>query len=915
MKILFLIGLAGLGNSLSASCTQGEFAIDGYTTGQNIDINYDATGISMAGGVTQLKVAFYVPKIYSEQYEAAAFAITFNREHDTTDSTSYTNDISALASTATQTGGMPGWQNKVVTTVNQVAGTVDSACFSNRYANYTACPYDGGATAGVWSSFVTNTDNDCIDDTEATVGWTDVMSNGWFGSTNVINDGTYTSVFLTATVETWSHFVQTTAADYAGQMTGNENLNTGGNPTDRTGTYFGDAGGNIGGSVVDYGPLLMDDERYTLYQIPFILRFPKTVLVQTSFTVGSKVTVLSGVVAQDVITVNFNPASDTSAATFAALDVTVTTQIQYPYAIRGPSDQVTLSDGSLGSPMLAYIGSAVDASDAHADSITFLSWDDPTSCGGVHNFQGICSQDFKMRIIPATATPCSVAGDYTLEFLAQCQTDQNGAHAGGALNWCTVDKEATDASLTTRRTSNAYFTLTFTVAHQSFCPEVMDTVKVVGDFNAYHDEAFSQMISADVYSNDVLYYEAVYRTASDSTSQGLTDNTNLPNTAVHDEIIDYVRATKIFVDVTIGKSDDGTALSGWDSANWANNLAWSLGGSRVAGTDFSDSSLTVTQSSGDAAVYNIVLCEAGPITASVIQFSASKPKDCFNDPATGMGIQPNIAAAYFDFNKVNYNPSISSSGSLSGSANTIDENEVAFKLRLDERIIPVGPKTDNSHVKFTIEAEIYYIGNRHPTRRLLQAPATVTQPTLNRQLNIQTLAHPVKFKAKLVNTCFVSDKQSHGTLNLVLDYGTNPMPTLGDANTFALKFGMQLEAHLQVQKAVKVTKIEKCDNGCQVLLDSKKTSNRRLQSTGASELHVTLDISSTQHAAAGKILNTLQTEIQSTAMTSVDAFMEATVVQMTAPGCNSNLGHNNKLASSALRAAPMFLLSVFAFLL
>merc|ERR1719326_390448 len=133
-----------------------------------------------------------------------------------------------------------------------------------------------------------------------------------FGEPEIKQNGRYTEVFLKATVETWTHFRDYTDVNYIGQMTGDQQFlsqNGDDTMTNRKGKYGGDGGWQGVGDdhSGNFGPLVMDDERYTLYQIPFIIRFPRTVMVRASFKAASPIAVLSGVVAQDVIQVDLNP--------------------------------------------------------------------------------------------------------------------------------------------------------------------------------------------------------------------------------------------------------------------------------------------------------------------------------------------------------------------------------------------------------------------------------------------------------------------------------------------------------------------------------------------------------------------------------------------------------------------------------
>merc|ERR1719411_1872549 len=105
-------------------------------------------------------------------------------------------------------------------------------------------------------------------------------------------------------------------------MTGREQqTNIGENSNNRKGTYGGDGGDKDIDFMLDR--VIIDDERYTLYQIPFILRFPKTVVVEESFDIVTDITILTGVTTQDVISINLNPTGD---ETFGTLELTFTTE-------------------------------------------------------------------------------------------------------------------------------------------------------------------------------------------------------------------------------------------------------------------------------------------------------------------------------------------------------------------------------------------------------------------------------------------------------------------------------------------------------------------------------------------------------------------------------------------------------------
>jgi len=882
MKLLLHLSLVGLGHSLDAACLQGEFFADGYTTGQNIELDYDNTEITRTtvDGPTQLTIAFLVPKLYTEQYDASAYAITFNRLHTNADSTTY-EDIGEE---------LNAWKNQVVTTTDQDATGNQYACFTNRAANNTFCD---AVTPGVWSAPTDDPENACVSNVAATVPWTEGMTNGAFGEVDIKDDGKVTEVFLTATVETWRKFDERSVNKHQGQMTGNVQIDEDHSPTDRTGTYFGD-GGDLD---VDFGTLEINDWRYTLYQIPFILRFPKTVIVETPFTVGSAVTLLHGVVEQDVVTVNLNPDDANTEDTFAVLDVTVTTQVQYPYGIRSPDDAEAA--------MTVVVGGTVAGGGTHARQIDFMHFDHESSCGGVTEGE-MCSQDWKMRIIPGDDDPCSVAGDYTMEMWAECVGGHNN-YARGGPDGCSLDDEVEMDDLDMQRDSNGYFTLTFNIAHQSFCPEIMDTVHVVSDFKAYHTETRedSERVqnSGDekrVFTNDIIYYEATYRTASEMSGQTITNNDDGDG---NDNIIDYIRPVKVFTDVTIGVSADGTASDWVSGDDWKDNLNWSpLGGSRVAGDDFTDDSttfdgtsvLTVTHNGPDKISYNIILCQVPYITADYPQRSNVKATDCFTAIT-------DTARLYFDFNPVT---------PWEFEGNTVDENEVVFKVRLDERVVPVGPKTDESFVKMTIEAEVYYEGNRHPTRRLLQVdPAAPT----NKQMNVQSLTHSVLYRPPAFDMCLVDPMLTSAEVTLVLDYSNLVAPELRTVSDWSINFGSIVESHLDLRRSIEVINVQSCTKtGCAVLLmkrPAQQASTRRLEKGATKEIHVTLKVKSTVATKAGIILNQMQTQIKSGYL-----FFEAPVSKMVSPDCDvqaiPDFGNDHLASTASSTLAPLFAIFV-----
>jgi len=867
--MLFLFLLVGVTwADLPEKCLQAEFEANARFTGQNIDLNLAHTALLTEGDVTKLRVSFYVPRRYTEQYDANAFAITFNR---------------ALQATT------PDGEDERKDFVGQDSAEDQSACYSNRYDNYTYCDNspDGVDNNEDWT-IEQNNENDCVMDMHKTFLWSAVMDTA-FGKPVIQNNGRFTEVYLTATVETWTHFRDYTNDDYQGQMTGDQEFLDQGQDdqtmTNRNGKYGGDGGWRGVGDPHNgkFGPLVMDDERYTLYQIPFILRFPRTVMVQASFKAASPIAVLSGVIAQDVISVNKNPGD----GVFAVLEAVLTTQVQYPYGVRAPADGDNAG-------MTVIVGGNGD----HAAGIEFIEWDHEASCGDVKAGE-MCEQKFKVRITPSQATPCTVAGLYTFEMWMQCVNhDQQG------VDGCALDDLLNDDALETRQQSNAYLTETINIAHQPFCPQVVDEVRVVGDFNVYHDESFETAIGGpdqvSVYTNDILFYEASYRTTSAMASSfdGFEENDSSENAVGNDEFIDFVRATKIFMDVTIGENSEGDA-NDFDPNNWDDNFDFKgdtasgnpLGATRIPGTDITGAdsdelSVTVGEGDGDAAVYQIELCSVATLPANEITFARASLfdandvlKDCFTE-------KNGIATDFLDFNKV--------MSSLQNSANTIDENEVAFKLRMDERIIPLKKATDNSFVKLTIQAEVYYKGNRQPTRRLLQADFNDRN-----QKHSMSTSHSVYPRGDL-QKCNVAAEQEEGVLHMSLAFGNaDDMPSAAVSLDWAAGLSHQLESYLGVQGVVKVAELAQCneEHKCQTIYVESRAPRRRLDN--AAYLKVDLKIESSKDVSAGLSINKLQEHIinrRSEIHLKVQAFRKADVTRMEVEDCNKQHELNTPIA-------------------
>merc|ERR1719222_1556712 len=470
---------------------------------------------------------------------------------------------------------------------------------------------------------------------------------------------------------------------------------------------------------------------------------------------------------------------------------------------------------------------------------------------------------------------------------------------------CAIDDLVDQDDIALQRQSNSYFTQVVDIDHQDFCPELMDEVRVVGDFAVYKNEEFTARIDNDsdpnaaipahdkiVYTNDQLYYEATYRTASASViaSEGLDFKDNDEGSYGDASIIDHVRPTKIFMDVSLGEQRDGSATDAYDGWNgaadkWDSNLKWALGGSRIPGIDseISGDDLVVTadggaDNTGGSAKYQILLCQVDEVNAQYIEDTLQKPALCFTQ-------KKKIAVDYLDFTQV--------VRTQKPSTNDIEENEVAFNMRMDERILPVGPNSDNSFITVTIEAEVYYKGNRHPTRRLLQTDQPAGQ---RNQKHAMSVGYGIQHTARL-DTCVVDNKQEEGMMKLSMAYSSEKdMPKAGDMTTFVSQLTMQLDSYHKVRGAVSVEKVERCTSlSCTMMYarGGKKSIRRRAEVEGA-HLNVYVKFSSVDTNKAGYVMNIFQNNLsnpRSDMHKQVAMFETAKTAKLEVDGCNgANFG-------------------------
>merc|ERR1719461_2684526 len=153
---------------------------------------------------------------------------------------------------------------------------------------------------------------------------------------------------------------------------------------------------------------------------------------------------------------------------------------------------------------------------------------------------------------------------------------------------------------------------------------------------------------------------------------------------------------------------------------------------------------------------------------------------------------------------------------------------------MDERILPVKPSSDESFARVTIEAEVYYKGNRHPTtkgfasggnRRRLQAEEAQSR----RQGHIMSVGYNI-FNDKRIRPCSVDNADDNGAVRLKFAFNSaGEMPTAGDMASFTSDITMQIDEYPRAQGAVSVERVERCDGKCRLIYARKSLARNGLR--------------------------------------------------------------------------------------
>jgi len=261
--------------------------------------------------------------------------------------------------------------------------------------------------------------------------------------------------------------------------------------------------------------LVINEERYSYYEIPFRISFPQQItLIAPEIRIAAPMVTLYAVIEQEIQDINFNPADGEN---FGTVELTIKTQTQYPFGLRNFTDPVA--------PALIRTLEG----DIQGDPV-WISSDNPETCvsvdGSTDNY--LCEQEWTVLITPNL---CDVSGTYQMEMWALCFTDVSG---------CALDAFAPAQS---SNTWTGY--LDFTVQAQNFCPQIVDEITVTGNIEKFAEGTYTEeaIPGSNVFSNDYVWFEVTYRTKSAKSGLSFDEG--------DDSFIEFVRPYNIDMGVSM----------------------------------------------------------------------------------------------------------------------------------------------------------------------------------------------------------------------------------------------------------------------------------------------------------------------------------------------------------------------------
>jgi hypothetical protein len=466
MRWVFAILVAVFAQELAQECLQGDYEVTGHKTGVAVKMNYTSSYIHRVGDKTYLTLDFLVPTMYFHSNQNVSNIIY---------------DRSFQLSFHDRTLDPPE----------------RSACFSRRSgAGSENCPVMAGGTPGEpspveqWTETVSTLDP-CLTVVSGMLPWDEMMRFDYHDKSRIdIQEANRTingfdtptwEVYMVAIIETWAGFEEVSLI--------------------------------VDGQTPNQ--LVINEERYSYYEIPFRISFPQQItLIAPEIRIAAPMVTLYAVIEQEIQDINFNPADGEH---FGTVELTIKTQTQYPFGLRNHTDPVapalirTLDGDIKGDPQ-------------------WISSDNPEVCtpvdGSADNY--LCEQEWTVLITPNL---CDVSGTYQMELWALCFNDVSG---------CALDAFAPAQS---SNTWTGY--LDFTVQAQNFCPQIVDEITVTGNIEKFAESTYTEeaIPGSNVFSNDYVWFEVTYRTKS--AKSGLTFDEG------DDSFIEFVRPYNIDMGVSM----------------------------------------------------------------------------------------------------------------------------------------------------------------------------------------------------------------------------------------------------------------------------------------------------------------------------------------------------------------------------
>jgi len=459
-----IFGLLGVAFAqLAAECEAGDYEITGHKTGIAVKMNYTSSYIHKVGDKTYLTLDFLVPSMYfyrnqnvSNIFYDRSFQLTF---HD-----------------------------------RAAVSPVTNACYSRRTNTGSEnCDIMGSGTptpAEQWTETV-HPDDPCLTIVSGMLPWDEMMRFDYHDSnriqideaTRMINgfDTPTWEVYMMAVIETWAGFEE-------------KSLIVDGQSPNQ---------------------LVINEERYSYYEIPFRISFPQQItLIAPEIRIAAPMVTLYAVIEQTIQDINFNPAEDEN---FGTVQLTIKTQTQYPFGLRNFTDPVA--------PALIRTISG----DIQGDPVWIQS-DNPETCISVDGSEDnyLCEQEWKILITPNL---CDVSGEYQMEMWATCFTDVSG---------CALDANAPSQ---TSNTWTGY--LDFTIEAQNFCPQIVDEITVTGNIDKFAESTYNEeaIPGSNIFSNDYVWFEVTYVTKSAKSGFSFAEG--------DDSLIEFVRPYAINMGVSM----------------------------------------------------------------------------------------------------------------------------------------------------------------------------------------------------------------------------------------------------------------------------------------------------------------------------------------------------------------------------